>query len=201
MAHQLLVTPHFWWHNTALSRGVDLLYPCFPIINGLGKVNFNSFCIKGRVLKGIGSSIVTANCTTLVSKYSSQSRRGPFLSFFTLMKGLGKVDFNFLCIKGRVVKGIGGATVTANCTLLVAQYSSQSRRGPFLSLFPLMIGLGKVDFIYLLGNDFYYCGLYMTFWLLKILVLFFIILNGIRISSHRSIATATYEPILKQEIN
>ena len=48
----------------------------------------------------------------------------------------------FLC-KGRILTGIFGSCLIANCPMLVAQYSSVNRRGPFLSAYPLMFSIGK----------------------------------------------------------
>merc|ERR1719234_1413173 len=55
-----------------------------------------------------------------------------------------------LLIVGRVLAGVSSSVNTANCSMLVAQYASTPRRGVFLSLFALMVGLG-VLFCYTLG--------------------------------------------------
>jgi len=52
---------------------------------------------------------------------------------------------------GRVLSGVCCSVTTANASLLVTQYSSLHRRGTFLSLFSLMLGLG-VLLIYTLGG-------------------------------------------------
>jgi len=43
---------------------------------------------------------------------------------------------------GRVLCGFASSVTTANCSLLVAQYSTIQRRGIFLGLFALMVGIG-----------------------------------------------------------
>ena len=45
-------------------------------------------------------------------------------------------------LASRVCCGLAGSLASANCALLVAQYSSDRRRGAWLSLFALMVGLG-----------------------------------------------------------
>ena len=47
-----------------------------------------------------------------------------------------------LLITGRVVCGFCSSMCSANCSLLVAQYSSTQRRGGFLALYMLMSGIG-----------------------------------------------------------
>jgi len=55
-----------------------------------------------------------------------------------------------LLIVGRVLAGVCSSVNTANCSMLVAQYASTPRRGAFLSLFALMVGIG-VLLCYALG--------------------------------------------------
>jgi MFS family permease len=47
-----------------------------------------------------------------------------------------------LLIIGRLACGLGSTFLTANCALLITQYSSPQRRGAFLSLFTLMLSIG-----------------------------------------------------------
>ncbi|XP_023336801.1 facilitated trehalose transporter Tret1 isoform X2 [Eurytemora carolleeae] len=47
------------------------------------------FLIIGRIMVGVGSCMLSANCSMLVSQFSSTSRRGIFLSLFTLMVSSG----------------------------------------------------------------------------------------------------------------
>lgn len=54
-------------------------------------------------------------------------------------------------IAGRVVCGFSTSILSANCSMLVAQYSSKQRRGAFLSLFALMVGIG-ILFSYSIGS-------------------------------------------------
>jgi len=58
-------------------------------------------------------------------------------------------------IAGRVVCGFCTSMISANCSMLVAQYSSIKRRGAFLSLFALMVGIG-IMISYSLGAGLYW---------------------------------------------
>ena len=58
-------------------------------------------------------------------------------------------------IFARVVCGVATSFASANCSMLVAQYSRTDRRGAFLSLFALMVGVG-VLLTYSLGSLLYW---------------------------------------------
>jgi len=58
-------------------------------------------------------------------------------------------------IFARVVCGVTNSIAFANCSMLVAQYSSADRRGVFLSLYTLMVGVG-ILLIYSLGSVLYW---------------------------------------------
>ena len=55
----------------------------------------------------------------------------------------------------RTVCGFSTSISSANCSMLVAQYSSTKRRGPFLALFALMVGIG-ILITYSLGAGLYW---------------------------------------------
>lgn len=58
-------------------------------------------------------------------------------------------------IIGRILCGLSAECITSNCPLLVAEYSSLKRRGGFLALFGLMIGVGVLA-CYCLGALLYW---------------------------------------------
>ena len=60
-----------------------------------------------------------------------------------------------LLILGRLANGLGSTFLTANCALLITQYSAAQRRGAFLSLFTLMLSLG-ILVAYCLGAGLYW---------------------------------------------
>merc|ERR1712025_1430988 len=60
-----------------------------------------------------------------------------------------------MLIFGRVVCGVATSVASPNCSMLVAQYSSTERRGTFLSLFALMVGVGTL-ITYSLGSVLYW---------------------------------------------
>lgn len=60
-----------------------------------------------------------------------------------------------LLILGRILAGIASATLAANTSLLVTQYSSNKRRGSFLALFVLMVSTG-ITLVYSLGAVLYW---------------------------------------------
>ena len=47
-----------------------------------------------------------------------------------------------LLLVARLLTGFGSAITSAICSMLVSQYSSVGRRGPFLTLFTLMVSTG-----------------------------------------------------------
>ncbi len=55
---------------------------------------------------------------------------------------IGLAPHMSLLILGRLASGFGGTFLTANCALLITQYSSPHRRGAFLSFFTLMMSIG-----------------------------------------------------------
>jgi len=60
-----------------------------------------------------------------------------------------------LLIIGRIICGFGSSFSSANCSMLVAQFSSKRWRGAFLSLFALMVGTG-ILISYILGAGLYW---------------------------------------------
>ena len=58
-------------------------------------------------------------------------------------------------IAGRLLCGFCSSMCSANCSMLVAQYSSTKRRGSFLALFALMVGIG-ILISYSLGAGLYW---------------------------------------------
>ncbi len=69
-----------------------ILFASIPNICGWVTIGFSQSIyslIAGRLMAGFGLSMLSANCSMLVSQYSSISRRGIFLSTYTLMVSLG----------------------------------------------------------------------------------------------------------------
>merc|ERR1719369_113322 len=64
---------------------------------------------------------------------------------------ISTTPFVALFILGRVLAGVSASLMAANVPLLVAQYSSNVRRGIFLSSYNLMISIG-ITFVYVLGS-------------------------------------------------
>jgi MFS family permease len=71
---------------------ITILLGCLPMGLGwvlIGLAPHMSLLILGRLASGFGGTFLTANCSMLISQYSSPNRRGAFLSFYTLMMSIG----------------------------------------------------------------------------------------------------------------
>ena len=80
-----------------------------------------SLLILGRILAGLASSVNMANITPLIAQYSSKDRRGPFLSIFTLMAGIGS-GVVFVCgifLHWRVIAGIPALVIFIEAAALM----------------------------------------------------------------------------------
>jgi MFS family permease len=76
----------------AIGPKRTILLGCLPVSLGwilIGLAPHISLLILGRLACGLGSTFLTANCALLITQYSSATRRGAFLSLFTLMLSIG----------------------------------------------------------------------------------------------------------------